>query len=135
MEVEVAMLTGNSGLIAQPVADELDIGHYSAEVFPRYKDQKILKQQKAGKMMEMVSVGINDASALTRAGFGIAIGSGTDVAFESAGIILVKSNLLDVVKTFNIIKASCRNMIQNLTSATGYNLIALPLAARILAHC
>ena len=133
MGVEVAMLTGDSEAVARSVADELDIDQYFAEVLPEYKDQKIIELQEDGKMVAMVGDGVNDAPALTRADVGIAIGSGTDVAIESAGIILVKSNPLDVVKIFSLSKASYRKMIQNLVWATGYNVVALPLAAGVLA--
>ncbi len=133
MGVQVAMLTGDSQAVAKSVAEELGIDHYFAEVLPEHKDQKVTELQRQGKRVAMVGDGVNDAPALTRADVGIAIGSGTDVAVESAGIILVKSNPLDVVKIFSLSRASYRKMIQNLLWATGYNVVALPLAAGILA--
>jgi Cu2+-exporting ATPase len=132
MGVEVAMLTGDSEAVAKAVADELDIDQYFAEVLPEDKDQKVIQLQKQGLRVAMVGDGVNDAPALIRADVGIAIGSGTDVAVESAGIILVKSNPLDVVKIFALSRASYRKMVQNLIWATGYNVIALPLAAGVL---
>jgi len=131
--VEVAMLTGDSQAVAKAVAEELGIDTYFAEVLPEHKDQKVAELQKQGRRVAMVGDGVNDAPALTRADVGIAIGGGTDVAIESAGIILVKSNPLDVVKIFNLSRASYRKMIENLIWATGYNVVALPLAAGILA--
>jgi Cu2+-exporting ATPase len=133
MGVEVAMLTGDSQAVAKAVAEELGIETYFAEVLPEHKDQKVMELQKQGKLVAMVGDGVNDAPALTRADVGIAIGSGTDVAIESAGIILVKSNPLDVVKIFTLSRASYRKMIQNLIWAAGYNVVALPLAAGVLA--
>jgi Cu2+-exporting ATPase len=133
MGVEVAMLTGDSEAVAKAVADELGIDHYFAEVLPEHKDQRVGELQKQGKRVAMVGDGVNDAPALTRADVGIAIGSGTDVAVESAGIILVKSNPLDVVKVVELSRASYRKMSQNLVWATGYNIVAIPLAAGILA--
>jgi len=133
MGVEVAMLTGDSQAVAKAVAEELAIDQYFAEVLPEHKDQKVLDLQKQGKRVAMVGDGVNDAPALTRADVGIAIGSGTDVAVESAGIILVRSNPLDVVKIISLSRASYRKMIQNLAWATGYNVVALPLAAGVLA--
>jgi len=133
MGMEVAMLTGDSEAVAQAVAKELGIDTVFAQVLPEHKDQKIAELQKQGKKVAMVGDGVNDAPALTRADIGIAIGSGTDVAIESAGIILVKSSPLDVVKVFSLSRATYRKMIQNLIWATGYNVIALPLAAGILA--
>ena len=133
MNVQVAMLTGDSKEVAKAVADELGINLYFAEVLPEHKDQKVIELQKQGKKVAMVGDGVNDAPALTRADVGIAIGSGTDVAVESAGIILVKSNPLDVVKIFKLSRASYNKMIQNLIWASGYNIIALPLAAGVLA--
>ena len=133
MGVAVAMLTGDSQAVAEAVADELAIDQYFAEVLPEHKDQKVLDLQKQGRRVAMVGDGVNDAPALTRADVGIAIGSGTDVAVESAGIILVRSNPLDVVKIISLSRASYRKMIQNLAWATGYNVVALPLAAGVLA--
>jgi len=133
MGIKVAMLTGDSQAVAKSVAEELGIEIYFAQVLPEDKDQKIIELQEQGKIVAMVGDGVNDAPALTRADVGIAIGSGTDVAVESAGIILVKSNPLDVVKIFELSRASYKKMIQNLIWATGYNIIALPLAAGVLA--
>lgn len=133
MGIEVAMLTGDSQEVADAVAREIGIDTVFAEVLPDHKDQKIAELQKNGKKVAMVGDGVNDAPALTRADIGIAIGSGTDVAIESAGIILVQSNPLDVVKIFELSRATYSKMIQNLIWATGYNVIALPLAAGILA--
>ena len=133
MGVQVAMLTGDSEEVAKAVADELGIDTYFAEVLPEHKDMKVAELQKQGKKVAMVGDGVNDAPALTRADVGIAIGSGTDVAIESAGIILVKSNPLDVVKIFELSRASYRKMIENLIWAAGYNVFALPLAAGVLA--
>jgi P-type Cu2+ transporter len=133
MGIEVAMLTGDSRPVAEAVAAELGIDHVFAEVLPEHKDQKIVELQKEGKHVAMVGDGVNDAPALTRADVGIAIGGGTDVAIESAGLILVQSNPLDVVKIFALSRASYRKMIQNLWWAAGYNIVALPLAAGLLA--
>jgi Cu2+-exporting ATPase len=133
MNIQVAMLTGDSKDVAKAVADELGIDLYFAEVLPEHKDQKVIELQKQGKKVAMVGDGVNDAPALVRADVGIAIGSGTDVAVESAGIILVRSNPLDVVKIFKLSRASYRKMIENLVWASGYNVVALPLAAGVLA--
>jgi P-type Cu2+ transporter len=133
MGVQVAMLTGDSQAVAKAVADDLGIDTFFAEVLPEHKDQKVAELQRQGKRVAMVGDGVNDAPALTRADIGIAIGSGTDVAVESAGIILVRSNPLDVVKIIELSRASYRKMVQNLAWATGYNVVALPLAAGVLA--
>jgi len=133
MGIQVAMLTGDSEAVAEAVAEELGITTVFAEVLPEHKDQKVAELQGQQKRVAMVGDGVNDAPALTRADVGIAIGSGTDVAIESAGIILVQSNPLDVVKIFELSRATYRKMIQNLVWATGYNVIALPLAAGALA--
>ena len=132
MNIKVAMLTGDSQAVAEAVARELGIDTVFAEVLPEHKDQKVSELQKMGQKVAMVGDGVNDAPALTRADIGIAIGSGTDVAIESADIILVRSNPLDVVNIFELSKATYRKMIENLIWATGYNLFALPLAAGIL---
>ena len=133
MKIEVAMLTGDSNAVAKSVAEELGIETYFAEVLPENKDKKVIELQEKGMQVAMVGDGVNDAPALTRADVGIAIGSGTDVAIESAGIILVKDNPMDVVKIFDLSKASYRKMIQNLWWAAGYNIFAIPLAAGVLA--
>ena len=133
MGVQVAILTGDSQAVAKAVAGELGIDTYFAEVLPENKDQKVIELQKQGRRVAMVGDGVNDAPALTRADVGIAIGSGTDVAVESAGIILVKSNPLDVVKVIELSRASYRKMRQNLIWAAGYNVVAIPLAAGVLA--
>jgi Cu2+-exporting ATPase len=133
MGVEVAMITGDSQAVAQAVADELAIDRHFAEVLPEHKDKKVVQLQEQGHQVAMVGDGVNDAPALTRADVGIAIGSGTDVAVESAGIILVKSNPLDVVSVIELSRASYRKMTQNLFWAAGYNIVALPLAAGVLA--
>lgn len=133
MGIEVAMLTGDSQAVAKAVAYQLGIQRVFAEVLPEHKDQKVAELQSLGKRVAMVGDGVNDAPALTRADVGIAIGGGTDVAIESAGLILVNSNPLDVVKIFKLSRASYRKMIQNLWWAAGYNIVAIPLAAGVLA--
>jgi hypothetical protein len=119
--------------VAQAVADEVGITRFFAGVLPEHKDLKVAELQHEGNRIAMVGDGVNDAPALTRADVGIAIGGGTDVAIESAGIILVQSNPLDVVKIVKLSQASYRKMIENLVWATGYNIVALPLAAGVLA--
>ncbi len=126
MGIEIAMLTGDSRTVAQAVAAELGIDQVFAEVLPENKDQKVAALQSQGKRVAMVGDGVNDAPALTRADVGIAIGAGTDVAIESAGLILIENNPLDVVKIIALSRASYRKMIQNLWWAAGYNIVALP---------
>ena len=133
MDIEVAMITGDSEDVAAAVSQELDIDQYFAEVLPEEKDQMVTELQEEGKMVAMVGDGVNDAPALTRADVGIAIGSGTDVAIESGDIILVENNPLDVMRLVRLSKASYRKMQENLVWATGYNVFALPLAAGVLA--
>ena len=133
MGKEVAMLTGDSEAVARAVAEELGIDRYFAQVLPEHKDAKIAELQANGQAVAMVGDGVNDAPALARADVGIAIGGGTDVAIESAGIILVKNNPLDVAHLIRLSFATYRKMVQNLWWATGYNIVALPLAAGLLA--
>ncbi len=131
--VEVAMLTGDSRDVADAVADELGIDTVFAEVLPGDKDETVQELQDQGKLVGMVGDGVNDAPALTRADVGIAIGSGTDVAVQSADVILVQNNPMDVVRLVKLSKASYRKMQENIVWAAGYNVFALPLAAGVLA--
>lgn len=131
--LEVVMLTGDSEAVAASVADELGIARYFAGVLPEDKGEKVAALQSQAKRVAVVGDGVNDAPALARADVGIAIGSGTDVAVASAGLILVNSNPLDVVKIIRLSEASQRKMVQNIWWAAGYNLIAIPLAAGVLA--
>ncbi|GAB7011540.1 heavy metal translocating P-type ATPase [Halorubrum trueperi] len=131
--IEVAMLTGDSQDVANAVADELGIDTVFAEVLPEDKDKKVQELQDQGKFVGMVGDGVNDAPALTRADVGIAIGSGTDVAVQSADVILVQNNPMDVVRLVKLSKASYRKMQENIVWAAGYNVFALPLAAGVLA--
>ncbi|WP_336001088.1 copper-translocating P-type ATPase [Halorientalis halophila] len=131
--IEVAMLTGDSHDVADAVADELGIDTVFAEVLPGDKDEKVQELQDQGKLVGMVGDGVNDAPALTRADVGIAIGSGTDVAVQSADVILVQNNPMDVVRLVKLSKASYRKMQENIVWAAGYNVFALPLAAGVLA--
>lgn len=132
MEIESIMLTGDNKRVAEYVGKILKIDRVIAEVLPKEKATKIADLHKEGKYVAMTGDGINDAPSLAKADLGIAIGAGTDVAIETADIILVKSNPLDVVNIIKLSKATYRKMIQNLIWATGYNAIALPLAAGIL---
>ena len=133
MGIGVAMLTGDSEEVAESVARELNIEQYFAEVLPQDKDKKVSYLQSEGLRVAMVGDGVNDAPALTRADVGIAIGSGTDVAVESADVVLVRNDPMDVVRVIGLSKASYRKMVENLVWATGYNIIAIPLAAGLLA--
>jgi Cu2+-exporting ATPase len=127
----VAMLTGDSKEVAAWVARELDIKEYFAEVLPENKEQTVRELQKDGSKVAMVGDGVNDAPALTRADVGIAIGAGTDVAIESAGIVLASSDPRGVVKIITLSQKTYRKMQQNLVWATGYNALAIPLAAGV----
>jgi Cu2+-exporting ATPase len=131
--IEVAMLTGDSEDVADAVAAELGIDTVFAEVLPEDKDGTVRELQDRGKLVGMVGDGVNDAPALTRADVGIAIGSGTDVAVQSADIILVQNNPMDVVRLVKLSKASYRKMQENIAWAAGYNVFAIPAAAGVLA--
>ena len=130
---KVAMLTGDAEGVAKWVADELAIDEYFAEVLPEHKADTVKRLQEDGSKVAMVGDGVNDAPALAQADIGIAIGAGTDVAIESAGIVLASNDPRGMVKIFELSKASYRKMQQNLAWATGYNLLAIPLAAGVLA--
>ncbi|MCA9334621.1 copper-translocating P-type ATPase [Candidatus Saccharibacteria bacterium] len=130
---KVAIVTGDSEGVVRWVAKELKIDEYHAEVLPENKSQVVEKLQADGSKVAFVGDGVNDAPALTKADVGIAIGAGTDVAIESAGIVLASSNPQGVAKIINLSKATYRKMQQNLVWATGYNVIAIPLAAGALA--
>ena len=131
--IKVVMITGDSHGVASYVAKQLNLDNFFAEVLPEHKADKVKELQKDGSKVAMVGDGVNDAPALTQADLGIAIGAGTDVAIESAGIVLVRSNPLDIPKIIKLSKATYRKMLQNLFWATGYNIIAIPLAAGVLA--
>jgi len=130
--VKTAMITGDSKDVAQYVAKQLGIEQVFAEVRPEDKASKVKDLQNKGQRVAMVGDGINDAPALTQADIGIAIGAGTDVAIKSADIILVKSDPSDVVKVIQLSRATYSKMVQNLIWATGYNVLAIPLAAGVL---
>ena len=133
MGVEVAMLTGDDADVAHAVADELGIDTVFAEVLPGDKDEKIVELQDRGHLVAMVGDGVNDAPALTRSDVGVAIGSGTDVAVESADVVLVENDPRDVASLVQLSKKSYRKMQENIVWAAGYNVFALPLAAGVLA--
>jgi Cu2+-exporting ATPase len=133
MGKRVAMLTGDAEGVAAWVAKELGIKEYFAEVLPENKAATVKRLQADGSKVAMVGDGVNDAPALTQADIGIAIGAGTDVAIESAGIVLASSDPRGVAKVIKLSKATYRKMLQNLAWATGYNAVALPLAAGVTA--
>ena len=130
--IKTWMLTGDNEKTAKQVSEELGLDGYFAEVLPEQKQEKIKELQSEGRFVAMTGDGVNDAPALAQADVGIAIGSGTDVAAETADIILVNSNPEDVVSLIDFGKATYRKMIQNLIWATGYNVVAIPLAAGVL---
>lgn len=127
-EIKVSLLTGDNDKVAAAVAKELNVDNYMAEVLPGEKLDEIRTLQDKGEFVAMTGDGVNDAPALAQADIGIAIGSGTDVAAETADIILVDSNPMDIVKLILFGKATYRKMVQNLVWATAYNIVALPLA-------
>lgn len=132
MGIKPIMLTGDNEQVARWVAEEIGIDEYYAEVLPDEKAQKVKEVQSRGLIVAMTGDGVNDAPALAQADVGIAIGAGTDVAVETADIVLVKSNPLDAVSILGLARATYRKMIQNLAWATGYNAFAIPLAAGVL---
>lgn len=132
MDVESILLTGDNKRVAAYVGEKIGIDKVIAEVLPQEKSSKIEELQSEGRIVAMTGDGINDAPSLAKADLGIAIGAGTDVAIETADIILVRSNPLDVVNILKLSRATYRKMLQNLAWATGYNVIAIPLAAGVL---
>lgn len=130
--IKCMMLTGDNKLVARWVAEEIGLDEYFAEVLPHQKSEKIKEVQSRGLTVAMTGDGVNDAPALAQADIGIAIGAGTDVAIEAADIILVRSNPQDVVAIIDLAKVTYKKMLQNLWWASGYNIIAMPLAAGVL---
>ena len=130
--VRVAMITGDSQAVADSVARRLGIDEVAAEVLPADKAAAVSRFQEGGRKVAMIGDGVNDAPALATADVGIAIGAGTDVAIESAGIVLVRSDPRDVVAAIELSRATYAKMVQNLVWATGYNLVAIPVAAGVL---
>jgi len=133
MDIKPIMLTGDSAAVARWVAGELGLDEYFAEVLPDQKAARIAEVKRRGLTVAMVGDGVNDAPALVVADVGIAIGAGTDVAIESADIVLVRSDPRDVAAIVGLARATYRKMVQNLWWATGYNAVAIPLAAGVLA--
>lgn len=131
--VQVAMITGDAHEVAETVGAELDIDEVYAEVLPEDKHTKVADLQREGRRVAMVGDGVNDAPALAQADVGIAIGAGTDVAIESAGIVLASDDPGGVIGILRLSRAGYRKMLQNLGWAAGYNVVALPLAAGVLA--
>jgi Cu2+-exporting ATPase len=131
--IRVVMITGDARRVAEAVAADLGIDEVFAEVLPEDKDGAVAELQARGERVAMVGDGVNDAPALARADVGIAIGAGTDVAIESAGVVLASNDPRAVVSVVRLSRASYRKMVQNLGWAAGYNVVALPLAAGVLA--
>jgi Cu2+-exporting ATPase len=132
LDIRVAMITGDSQAVADSVARRLGIDEVAAQVLPADKADAVKRFQAGGRKVAMVGDGVNDAPALATADVGIAIGAGTDVAVESAGIVLVRSDPRDVVAAIELSRATYTKMVQNLIWATGYNLVAIPVAAGLL---
>jgi len=126
------MLTGDNEKVAKWVSSEIGLDEYIAQVLPHEKKDKITEVQSRGFFVAMTGDGVNDAPALAQADVGIAVGAGADVAIETADIVLVKSNPLDVLAIMELARATYKKMIQNLILATGYNAFAIPIAAGVL---
>jgi Cu2+-exporting ATPase len=131
--VRVAIITGDAREVAAAVAEDLGVDEVFAEVLPSDKDTQVARLQAGGHVVAMVGDGVNDAPALARADVGIAIGAGTDVAIESAGVVLASSDPRAVLGVIELSRAGYRKMLQNLAWAAGYNVIAIPLAAGVAA--
>jgi P-type Cu2+ transporter len=132
MGIQAIMLTGDNKKVATYVSKELGLDDYFAEVLPHEKAEKVKEIQSRGLITAMVGDGVNDAPALAQADVGIAIGAGTDVAVAAADIVLVRNNPIDVTSILGLARATYRKMVQNLGWATGYNIIAIPVAAGVL---
>jgi Cu2+-exporting ATPase len=132
--VEVAMMTGDSSSVARSIAKQLGIQRVLAQVLPEDKARRIEELRKLGKRVAMVGDGVNDAPALAAADVGVAVGGGTEVAIEAGDVVLVRSDPRDVPRMIGLARASYRKMLQNLWWAAGYNIVAIPLAAGVLAY-
>jgi Cu2+-exporting ATPase len=132
MGIQSIMLTGDNSKVAAAVSKEIGLNEYIAEVLPEDKAKKVKQVQQRGLTVAMTGDGVNDAPALAQADIGIAVGAGTDVAIETADVILIKSNPLDVVNVIKLSRVTYNKMVQNLIWATGYNVFAIPLAAGVL---
>ena len=130
--IKTLLLTGDNNKVAKSVSEKLGMDNFYGEILPHQKLEKIKELQAKGEFVAMTGDGVNDAPALAVADIGIAVGSGSDIAAETAGIILVNSNPHDVVNLILFGKATYKKMVQNLVWATAYNIVALPLAAGVL---